>query len=427
MKIKLKFTAFLAVILLGLGIAYAPRSLATTGQIYVSPGSSSVQIGNTVTVALRVNPGTSINAVQATVGYDSSALQFLSTSLGVFSTCVQNSGGGGSVVLSCALLGSSTSSDSLIADISFKALAGSGSSTLSISGANAANNGTYTDPSSVGGTVSFSSPAPAPIPSGSGGGSTSHSSSAGSSSAPTQPAAAPAVQPAAPKVSLTVNTDKIQFTTASFKLHANVPVQAFIKYGTDKNNLNLSTDLSSPSQTPTIGFDSANLTPGTIYYYQVVAKVGDSIVAQSPVKQLTTKGFTVRVAILDSHYHPLANRVVTLHSTPMTVKTDGSGVATFTNVAPGPHHVEYQVGKTTYQESVYVNNDLASSKGEQTASPQTAAVVLTSYQQATGKSPLYAVLVILALLGASALLYAKKGQFVAVVQRLRPQKKVAST
>jgi hypothetical protein len=56
------------------------------------------------------------------------------------------------------MLGSTTSSDSLIANITFKALATSGSTGLTLNNANAAYD-TYTNPSVTNGTVSFSSTA----------------------------------------------------------------------------------------------------------------------------------------------------------------------------------------------------------------------------------------------------------------------------
>lgn len=372
---------------------------AATGVIYVSPSSTSVQVGSVFSVAIRINPGTSVNAVQATMSYNASALQWLSNSIGAFSTCTQNTGGGGSVTLSCAMLGTSTSSDSLIASVSFKALVGSGSSSLQLSNANAANNGTYTNPSVSNGSVSFYSPAPAPSPTPSsptgpsGSTSTRYSTSSGSSSAgSTSTTNSPTTQPTAqastpaPKVKLNINNLVAQFDTASMKISTNVPVQVYLQYGINKQNLNLSTPASPLAKTNTISLDKAKLTPGTTYYYQIIAKDAQGNVTKSAVKSFTTKGYSVSVTVLDGQSRPLANQTVTLHSKPMTARTNSSGVATFTNVAPGVHHLEYTVGNSTYSQVVYVSNDFTTRNGTQTAAPQTAAVVLAGYAQ-KGQNP----------------------------------------
>ncbi len=381
MRLKTKLVLLGFLVSLGIGLLPAVASHAATGTIYVSPGSMSEEVGGTFSTQVRINPGTSVNAVQATLNYNPSALEWLSNSIGAFSTCTENSGGGGAATFACAMLGSSTSSDSLIATVSFKTLVGSGSTTLSLSNANAADNGTYTNPSTSGATVSFYSPAPAPAPTA--GPTKSYSYHSSSSSVATSSSSTPAAtpQPSAPAkpATIKINDFTAQFDTASLKVATNVPVQVYLQYGTDKNNLSLSIAPSSLGTSNTVSFDKAELLPGTTYYYQIIAKDASGNITKSPIKSFTTKGYTISITVLDSQNHPLANQPVTLHSTPTNAKTNNQGIATFTNVAPGVHHLLYKAGDKTYSQTVYVSNDFVTKNGKQTAPLQSAAVILNGF------------------------------------------------
>ncbi|HET9098340.1 MAG TPA: cohesin domain-containing protein [Candidatus Saccharimonadales bacterium] len=386
---------FLTVVALGTSVfAFVPKSHAATGMMYVSPASANIQNGATFGVAIRINPGTNVDTVQASLSYSTSYLQLDSMSLGAFTTCTQQTAGGGSVNLTCAMLGSSTSSDSLIANVTFTALAGSGSTDLSLSG-NAAYSGAYTNPGTSGGQVSFYTPA-APAPVASSGSSSSGSSkssyssytSAGSASpsapnqsSPTATAAAPASSSTAPpaiKDKLSVASSKVQFTTASFIVKSAVPAQLTLKYGTLKSDLSSSVQASMDGH---IAFPAKALTPGTKYYYQIIAQAGGATIGETPVSTFQTKGFSLSVVILDSHYSPVAGKVVYLHSTPIKAITNSKGIATFSDVPAGYHHIDYRLGNKTYSEPVYVSNDMSDNGGLQTAQPQTDAVILAGLVQ----------------------------------------------
>lgn len=402
----------LLILVTGCVIGLLPgHSDAAAGEIYLSPSSASVQVGNQITLGLRINPGVSVNAVQATINYDASDLQFVSLSLSAFPTCVQDSGGGGSVVFSCTILGSSVTSDSLIANVNFEALTGSGSTSLTLSNANAANNGSYTDPSTAGATISFTTPAPPPSspspPPSSGNSSHSSKTTAKSSSSPTTPSTSSSSSSSTPTssssassptsstpttstspVKISSTPTQIEFNKASIVVSSNTPAQFYIKYGTSKNDLNLSTTPTMLGKTATVSLANANLTPGTKYYYEIIAKSADGgIQAQTPLSSLTTKGYTLSVTVLDNQYHPLVGKLVTLHSAkPLTATTNSRGIATFTNVAPGLHHVDYSNDSHIYSQTLYVTNDFVTHGYSQTAAPQTAAVVLSSYHQPSGIS-----------------------------------------
>lgn len=135
-------------------------TVGNTGNMYISPATSSVLVGNNVTVVLRITPGASVDGAQATVNFDSTKLQFVSadTTGTPFTTgLVAPTAGTGTVTVASGLLGSTVSTDSLVMTMTFKALVGSGSSSLTISG-NATKTGAYTNPTTTAGTVNFSAP-----------------------------------------------------------------------------------------------------------------------------------------------------------------------------------------------------------------------------------------------------------------------------
>jgi hypothetical protein len=400
MRTKLKFILLLAASVLCSGILWIPHSYAATGQIYVSPSSSSVVKGNTITIALRVNPGgTAINTFEGNITYDPSALQYDNMNLNSSFRCFTNSGGGGSVAFSgCAIFGGGTiSGDTDVADITFTALAGSGSSGLSLSGGNAAGTSGWLNPTNSSGSVSFSTPAaPAPTPvvtNKKSSPTVSHSSAVSKPAAATTPtattpaAATPTTSPATvsvtpvAKVKVNITSVKAQFSDASITFKTTSPVQTYIKYGTSRNNLNLSTPVSSLGVSNSISLGSLPLTPGTTYYYQGIAEVNGSVVGQTAVKPITTKGYSISVAVLDNHYRPLVGKVVYLHSAVLEATTNSQGIATFFGASPGFHHIEYKSGTNTYSQSIYIADNMTNVKGVQTSKQQSMAVVLTSLEQ----------------------------------------------
>ncbi|HET6924677.1 MAG TPA: cohesin domain-containing protein, partial [Candidatus Saccharimonadales bacterium] len=274
------------------------KALAATGQIYLSPASLSVQNGNNVTLNLRINPGTTINGVQATVNFDTSALQYVSvsTASSAFSVQLQQSQSGGAITVARGDLSGGISSDSLVESITFKALASSGTSSVTLSGANATDQATstYTNPSVVNATVNFTAgscpdgqtgtppncttPTPPPSGGGTGGGSGGGSGSTksggsgntGSNGGSKKPVTKPSSgTEATPTV---VGAPATQFTTASVSATTQVPTQVYLIYGTNANTLDQKTALSSFATSHNISLADAHLTPGETYYYIVVSK-----------------------------------------------------------------------------------------------------------------------------------------------------------
>ncbi len=142
----------LAVGLLAAGIA-APASAATQ-QLYVTPASTTTNVGKTFTVSIRLNPGRATDAVEATINYNAKYLQYVSvdaTSSG-FPIELPTSATSGSVTITRGIFSSTVSSDVLVAKVSFKALARNSSANLKLTG-NATYQGAYVNPTVGSATV----------------------------------------------------------------------------------------------------------------------------------------------------------------------------------------------------------------------------------------------------------------------------------
>lgn len=142
------------------------RSFASSAQFYLTPSTVSVATGQTFTVDLRINPGTTIDTVDATLQYDPAVLQYDSTNVtnSAFPTEIISNGGGGVVKLTRTALSPLTvSSDSLIASFTFTALKATTSSTLQLTG-NVAYQGNSVTAVTTNGTVTVTAPPDTTLP-----------------------------------------------------------------------------------------------------------------------------------------------------------------------------------------------------------------------------------------------------------------------
>jgi hypothetical protein len=428
-----RLTQKLGVGVLALGLAVSAsifglqHAFAATGSIYITPATNSVQVGNSVTVNVRISPGATVDSVQGTVGFDSSKLQLVSVNTGgsAFSTELQNTTGSGSVVFARGDFGAGVSSDALIESITFKALASSGSASVTLSGANADASGTFTNPSSSGATVSFTAAPVAtptcpsgqtgtppncvtPVSSGSGtsggtssgGTKTTTPTTSGSSSTSTTTTQAPsgAAAPTAAVPAPTVTSQKVQYTQAELSFVSKTPTKVYVRFGVGEQ-LTTNTPETDFSTIHQVTIDPSLLVPGQQYSYVIVATDQQGNVVQSKVQHFSTKGLTLTVGVFDTNHNPLRGKTVTLHSTPQTVKTDKNGFATFTNVALGDHHVLYTAGKKTYSQQVTAVNNVQTTGSTQTATAQNFSVVYGFTQSDLHIAPWLWVVLAVAVLG----------------------------
>lgn len=413
---------------------------AATGSIYITPGSNSVQVGNNVTVSLRINPGAEVNGVIATVNFDKTKLQYvtLSSAGSPFNTQLAHTGesaanANGVISLEYGALpinGSSgkVSADSLIETITFKALASSGSASLTITNANSylVSDSSPANPSVSGATVNFTA-APAPTcPTGQVGTppncktptpttpttpttpkpSTTTPTKPTNTTTPTKPVtpAAPAATQTGSKPEITGATPAIQYTKGTLQVSSSTPTTAYIKYGFDKTSLPLTTPVSPLATSHLLALDFGSGSAGQTFYYAVVITDANGNQSQTEVEAVKTKGIPVKITVVDKDKKPLKNKTVTLHSDPITVKTDSNGVASINDAAPGNHTLRYTSGGKVYSQPVVIADNVQTEGEVQSAAVQSFSV---TYDFAQPSSPWIAYvggLVLLAILAGGAFL-----------------------
>ncbi len=111
---------------------------AGSAQLSLSPASGSYEINNTLKVTINSTSTDAINAVQADLNYDASKLELLSIdkSISDFTLACYVSGGSGSVKVGCADSATLTGTK-IVASVSFKVLAGSGTTSITFAPGNA--------------------------------------------------------------------------------------------------------------------------------------------------------------------------------------------------------------------------------------------------------------------------------------------------
>lgn len=401
------------------GAIFLGTSSAATGQIYFSPGSKTIQKDESFSLSLRINPGTTIDGVKSTLSFDASKLELSSidTSQSAFTVKLAQSMGTGTATVERGDLSGGVSGDSLVATFVFKALASTGSGTVSVTG-NATSAGAYTNPAVSGATVTFTSPpAPAPTPtptpaptptptpsptpttSSTPAPATSTSSSPSTSTTTTSKTPstttsntpsttpAPATATSAPAPAATTSPAEVsaketpQYTFTKVAIDCKNTSTVQILYGVEENNLNLQTE---PTTNCGEGLAIPSLTGGTKYFYQVVAKDGAGNVTATQVQSFKTKGYQVRVTVLDKNGAPLRKQNVVLHSDPVSATTDGEGVVVFDDVSPGSHTLVYKQGDQEYSQGLEVEDvAVLSEDGSQSAVAQNFSVAYQVEAQST--------------------------------------------
>lgn len=392
-KVKLGLIGAAGAALVGVGLL---QFAAAAGILKVQPSASSVENGSTVSVAIRIAPDQPVDGVDATVTYDQSKLEYvsLSSSGSAFPIELAGTGGSGTVQVTRGILGGTVSGDALVATVTFKALVGSGSTTVNISG-NATSGGNYINPGFQNASLTLTSPPSSPPPSSSPPSSTPPSSTppptSGGSNPPSnssgsQPSSSGNQTGSTPSPTVTGNgncTDikienkQIELTRATLHTTLNNSCRVYVVFGTDKEQLKVSTAVSDLGTEHDVTLDPQLVVPGTTFYYKVVAEDEKGNKTESPVESFKTKGYTVRLLVKDSEGKPVKKRKIIIHSDPVTVETDNNGMATAENLAPGSHQVEYEQRGKVYSEVVSVaDSPIADdADGIQTATPQDAEVV----------------------------------------------------
>ena len=288
----------------------APNNTAATGtsSFRLTPSSGSYPINTNFTVGVYVNTTDSINTVDPQIAYDATKLDFvsISTTGNVFPTCLQNSGGNGIVQINCGVSGSTVTGNNLkVADVTFKARVGSGTTNLSF----AANSFIFKgdainvwDGVTTGGTYTLTGSGGTGGSGGAGGGSGGTGSSGGRGGSDGSSGSSSGTAPAPSNKTTTVNPKPTNTSGGTSQVATTTP-----------------TNTSSGQQ---------------------------------------TAGYYVSVVVTDDQAKAVAGAEVVLDGIKST--TDAAGVASFVNISAGEHKVKVSSSKGSYSASINVT---ASSNG----------------------------------------------------------------
>ncbi len=155
------------------GAYVVSHSFADTNQLYLSPSSGTVLQGNTVSVAIHEDSGTTgVNAVQANLSYDPAEFEFesIDASNSAFGVEAESTGGNGTVTIARGVTGGSAplTGDQLVATVTFTALGSGVSGDINFASGSAvvsASDNTNIVQSTAGASFDLTAPAtPTPTP-----------------------------------------------------------------------------------------------------------------------------------------------------------------------------------------------------------------------------------------------------------------------
>ncbi|MDB5175228.1 MAG: Fibronectin, type domain protein [Candidatus Saccharibacteria bacterium] len=387
MKQKI-LTLILALTLFSGVIGQSAAVFAAGATMTMTANKTTVAAGGSVIVAVYMNGGgDNVNTVQANISYPASKLQYVGVSYtgSAFSiTTPDNGGSGGVVVLANGSITPVTGSG-LVATLTFKALAASGSAALSFAGGTALVYDNAEVLSAKGGlTLNFGSTASPSSASGSG-------SSAAKSVAP-----APPKDTTAPIISA-IKTKAVTPYAASVTWTTNEGGDSAVEYGLDAT-YGLTVSNTTQTLTHEVALASSFLTPQTLLHYRVKSADGAGNTTVSPDQTIQLPGIALTVIVRGADGKPEVGASVTVDN--KTVVTDSKGQAAFT-VGLGNKQVVTSVDGVTIKRSITVN------KSDKPLPP----VQLATSKQPQDRWPLISLLlaiIILILLTIDALMFGSK-------------------
>lgn len=310
----IKRAALLLLTLLSLAVTFPPAEvLAASASLYLSPSSGSETDGSIFSVSIHENSGsTKVNTVQANLSYPASRLSVSSVeSSSAFNITAQNSWGNGSIRIARGAQ-PSVSGDQVVATIVFKALAASGTASVSFT------SGSEVDAASNN----------ANILSGKSGGSytLSEASTPLSGTEPTS-AKKDTTPPKISGVSVSAGA-----TMATITWTTSEPATSEVDYG-----LNLGYGLTAVNQTLVtahkLKLTSALIEPATTYHLRVKStdEAGNS--ATSNDITFKTQGGILNITVVNQFKHPVSGAQISFAG--MSATTDKNGQATLSNLPAG--------------------------------------------------------------------------------------------
>ncbi len=302
---------------------------AASASMSLSVGSSNASQGSYVTVYVRENSGAEpVNAVQANFSYPSNQLQYLSIgSSSAFSIVAQNNGGSGSVSIGRGAL-PAASGNQLIASVTFKVLASSGTASFNFTGGSSvvsANSNTDIASSKTGASVSLVAPAPV------------------------------APKDTTPPTISNISVQSITTNAATITWATSEPATSEVDYGFT-NTYGLSNSNGSLVTSHSVTLNSAFMVPLTQYHFAIKSTDQAGNLASSNDQTLTTVGLDVTFLVTDKQTHkPLAGARVSWNTN--TAATDTQGKATLKNLPAGLTTIVVRVNGSTDAQIVEISSD----------------------------------------------------------------------
>ncbi|MDQ3123693.1 MAG: cohesin domain-containing protein [bacterium] len=332
--------------LMAFGLVLLPsRVLAASANFYVSPSSSSLTKGNTVTLKVRISSGSNrVDTAQAKLTFDSSRLQYVSYSGGAF-TEFSKSSTSSSVTYVGVKYGSYTTGDQILFSVTLKSIK-SGTASLSLSGVQAAYAGSNLSVSASGGSVKVSDPV-----------SSTPKTPSSSGTVIKTPATETSVESdtAGPKLKGEPNIEKTE-STITMQFKTDEKSNGSMTYGLENSKGRQKIEFSElkTEHEVRIGNDQP-LQPGTTYNLNLVLRdaAGNTSTKSFIVR---TKGVVYKVKVVDAAGQPLKNHPVELHSDPIKATTDENGIATFEDVTPGEHTLVFNIDGIIVRNPVHVGS-----------------------------------------------------------------------
>lgn len=305
-----------------IGVFLLIPQLVFASTLSLSPGSTTIPIGGTVAVSVRLNAGgDSVNAVSAYLSYPADKLDVAYVSPGsVFAIGAENSYGGGIIKISRGSL-SGVSGSVGVATIGFRGKS-AGSATVSFIGGSSAPRASDSSDSlslgsSGGGTFTVGGTAPAIAPK--------------TGTTTTKPVVS------VPLSISDIAVSSIASGSATISWKTSVPADSLVEYGLEKDAYFLNASDENLALNHQIKLKNLMIIPGLKFHFLVKSRADSGDISTSEDQEFQVPGFQVKVKVVDDNGTPLSGIEVLLYSDPLKAITNANGEAIFENVPEGKH------------------------------------------------------------------------------------------
>lgn len=325
---------FLVIFIVGIFLLLPQSIFAST--LSLSPGKTTIPIGGTVAVSVRLNAGGDpVNAISAFLSYPADKLDVTYVSPGsAFAIGAENTYGGGTIKISRGSLNGVSGSVN-VATIGFKGKAAGVANVSFIGGSSAPRASDSSDSlnlsGSSGGTFTVGGIAATPVPK--------------NTTAPTKPGQPVVVSDTnlAQLIISDITVINVASGSASIAWKTNREADSTVEYGLEKGNYFLKSSSETLVSAHKVKLESAMMLPGYKIHYLVKSKDKYGSEVQGIDQEFQIPGYQIKIKVTDESEKPLKDAEVLLYSDPKKMITDINGEATFTNVSADKHLVVIKI------------------------------------------------------------------------------------